>query len=149
MVPPGGGKSLCDQLPALLLGGTTIVVSPLIALMKDQIDFLQRRGIDAAREVFRRRKAGTAVDPHLADTDALLLGFLLERLGRHPEAAEAMIDYATEFGGNLNNASIALDNAGTTLAIGAQGEDGDGSVQTDNSVPEAGAVFIFTRSGWR
>src|SRR5471032_501818 len=47
--PTGAGKSLCYQLPALMLDGVTVVVSPLIALMKDQIDFLTARGVDAAR----------------------------------------------------------------------------------------------------
>jgi len=69
--PTGGGKSLCYQLPALALDGLSLVVSPLIALMKDQIDFLRSRGIAAAR-----LDSSQSTDEHCAVTTGMQDGTL-------------------------------------------------------------------------
>jgi len=48
VLPTGGGKSICFQVPALVLGGLSVVVSPLISLMQDQVEAARARGVPAA-----------------------------------------------------------------------------------------------------
>jgi ATP-dependent DNA helicase RecQ len=89
LMPTGGGKSLCYQLPALHRDGVTIVVSPLIALMKDQVDALRANGVAAAylnsslsaeesREVLRALRAGELDLLYVAPERLVLDGFLGE-----------------------------------------------------------------------
>ncbi len=90
VMPTGAGKSLCYQLPALLLDGVTVVVSPLIALMKDQVDSLQARGI-AADFVNSSQSAGEqrAVLERLAD-GALKLVYVAPERFRHNAFVRAL-----------------------------------------------------------
>ena len=95
LMPTGGGKSLCYQVPALCRPGTAVVVSPLIALMKDQVDALNQLGVkaafinstlapDAAREIEARAIDGDIdllyVAPERFATDRFLN--LLDQIGR-------------------------------------------------------------------
>ena len=80
LMPTGGGKSLCYQLPALALPGLTLVVSPLIALMKDQVDALQANGIPADFVNSTMTAAGAAeVQRRAADGRVKLLYVAPER----------------------------------------------------------------------
>ncbi len=103
LMPTGGGKSLCYQVPALLRQGTGIVVSPLIALMQDQVDALREAGVAAAflnsslaaaeqREVERQLEAGELKLLYVAP-ERLLTGRFLAQLER-TEVALFAIDEA-------------------------------------------------------
>jgi len=100
LMPTGGGKSLCYQIPALLRDGTAIVISPLIALMQDQVDALRQLGVEAAflnssldafgqREVERRFIEGSLKLLYVAP-ERLLTERFLDLLGRLPIALFAI-----------------------------------------------------------
>ena len=108
LMPTGGGKSLCFQLPALLQPGVTLVVSPLIALMQDQVRLLQDNGIAAtyinsslARDEVQQRIAGMLRGAfklvYLAPERLLMSDFLtgpLEKLAERPGINAFVIDEA-------------------------------------------------------
>ena len=107
LMPTGGGKSLCYQLPALLRDGVAIVVSPLIALMQDQVDSLQQLGVKAAflnssqgaeeaREVTAQMMNGHLQIVYVAPERLLMNSFLslLEQLQHSTGIALFAIDEA-------------------------------------------------------
>ncbi len=84
LMPTGGGKSLCFQFPALCLKGTAVVVSPLIALMKDQVDALRLNGVNAAylnSTLSREEQEGVIAD--LKSGSVKLLYLAPERMFAH------------------------------------------------------------------
>jgi ATP-dependent DNA helicase RecQ len=100
VLPTGGGKSLCYQIPSLLRPGVGLVVSPLIALMTDQVAALQQSGVAAARldsniepreraETWRMLEAGE-LDLLYLSPEGLMQPSMLDRLGRLPLALVAI-----------------------------------------------------------
>lgn len=107
LMPTGGGKSLCYQIPALLRDGVGIVVSPLIALMQDQVDALKQLGVSAAflnssldaqaaREVMRQMRTGELKLLYVAPERLMTEGFLelLEQLNEDAGIGLFAIDEA-------------------------------------------------------
>ena len=107
LMPTGGGKSLCYQIPALLRPGVGIIVSPLIALMQDQVDALKQLGVkaaflnssldaDAAREVWKNLLRGELKLLYVAPERLMTEGFLelLQRLQEDNGLALFAIDEA-------------------------------------------------------
>ena len=91
VLPTGGGKSICFQVPALVLGGVTVVVSPLLALMQDQVCALKARGIAAdTLNSLQSPEDERSIRNRLADRSLRLLYVSPERAGRLAQDLSAM-----------------------------------------------------------
>ena len=103
IMPTGGGKSICYQIPALLLPGVTLVISPLISLMKDQVDALEQNGIDAT--FLNSSISGTEASERLRDIKQgryKLVYLAPERLENHTFQQELA---------NMDISMVAIDEA--------------------------------------
>nr|WP_243895903.1 DNA helicase RecQ [Paenibacillus sp. F411] len=103
IMPTGGGKSICYQIPALIYQGLTLVVSPLISLMKDQVDALQSAGIAAA--YINSTLSGREVNDRIRAAKARELKLLYVA----PERLE--LDWFREEMGSLDISCVAVDEA--------------------------------------
>ena len=99
LMPTGGGKSLCYQVPALCLDGVTIVVSPLIALMKDQVDALKANGIKA--EFLNSTQS-------LSEQSEISQGLLANKLKLLYVAPERLMGNNNQFLNFLNRVNVSL-----------------------------------------
>ncbi|OFW58174.1 MAG: ATP-dependent DNA helicase RecQ [Actinobacteria bacterium RBG_16_64_13] len=128
LMPSGGGKSLCYQIPAMLRSGTGIVVSPLISLMKDQVDALRANGVRAA--AYNSSLEAGAARRVLAD----LMAGRLDLLYVSPERVTS--------DGFLDRLA-ALRPAGGAAWAGGDGTGGDGAAEGDGAAAAAAGVALI------
>ena len=102
LMPTGGGKSICYQIPALVMSGITIVVSPLISLMKDQVEALRSNGIEAAALNSGNDTTLDTVIRRKCMTGQIKLLYI------SPEKLMAEMDYLLQ---NINISLFAIDEA--------------------------------------
>ena len=102
LMPTGGGKSICYQIPALTMSGITIVISPLISLMKDQVEALRSNGIEA-----EALNSGNDVTADTVIRRKCMAG-QIKLLYISPEKVMAEMDYLLK---NINISLFAIDEA--------------------------------------
>ncbi len=130
LMPTGGGKSLCYQIPALLRGGVGIVISPLIALMQDQVDALKQLGVhaaflnssldaDAARDVSRQLLNGELKLLYVAPERLMTESFLnlLEHLNKQDAHSPTLPRCERDLQGSNSNGAIPLSSCGNGQLI--------------------------------